>query len=451
MLEISLLNFGFFYLLFSSNQDFYNSVSGALANVQDGLVLPAGGVLLLAFTFFGIMSHKTSFKSSRMLKTFLFFTFFFAAVRATGLLETTVNLEFMNIAMLLYFVQSLPGTRDIGSASKAATLKAYKTANSRYSLAAVATLFFTMFFIAIFFFTFFTITLFFLGGDPTYEAFALHSKFTLNTPSVFFFFITLAIKVGGAPLHLWKLEVFNSMGLPYILYYSLVYLFFFFSILYAVFVKLDLSLCSEVYFFIFTVLTLNFIFIILNTYAVTEIRHFIVLSTLLNSSLFLVSILLLNELDLSFYFLFFFNYSISSFLFFLFLSTGSPGLRFLSDVKSRENLAGNLLTFLLPLVSLSGAAPLFGFLIKLSLLISLVASNYLIFFALATLSIIFTLVFYFQLFKNFFKPADRSFSQATASGSSYLIGAFGVLLALLPGLVLLVSFVFGVNVPFSGL
>lgn len=179
-------------------------------------------------------------------------------------------------------------------------------------------------------------------------------------------------------------------------------------------------------------LLLNLLFIIANTYAVVEVRHFVVLSTLLNSTFFIFSILLIFETGVNFYALFFLNYLLTSLLFFIFFLNSGATLKFVSRVRGLSNRYVNFFFFLAPIAALSGAAPLFGFSIKLLLLVSCVGNQYSAIFTLVILSIIFTLTFYFQVFKNFFFTSSQSPSSIGSSVTSYAITLVSIVVLAAP-------------------
>lgn len=124
------------------------------------------------------------------------------SLAAASLLDSVITLEFMNVAMLLYFLQSLGAVRPIKLVRESPSSSAYEASSTKYSLQAAATLFFTMFFIAIFFFTFVSLTLFLVFGESSYSSLAYLRPMLPRDPYFFFFFVLLLLKVGGAPLHL---------------------------------------------------------------------------------------------------------------------------------------------------------------------------------------------------------------------------------------------------------
>lgn len=193
------------------------------------------------------------------------------------------------------------------------------------------------------------------------------------------------------------------------------------------------------------ILVLNLVFVMANTYAVVEIRHFVVLSTLLNSSFFILSIFLVLETSLNFYALFFFNYLVTSLLLFAFLTSTAGSLKFVSRVRGLANRYTNVALFLVPVISLSGAAPLLGFSVKLLLLVSCAGGQQSLIFSLLILSILFTLTFYFQLFKNFFFSSNQAPSPAVPSAATYTLVAVSVLVLLAPAALSFVIFSSGAS------
>lgn len=421
------------FLVLSSQQGYASGAYGTGGNLEKVLLLGATLVFLVVYAFSKLVpATHVSYSAPSLLKVCSFVFFLSVSLSASSLLDATVILEFMNVAMLLYFLQSLGAVRPSKEVSAGGFSSSYDSSRAKYGLNATATIFFTMFFIAIFFFTFLTLMLFLTFGEADYYAIARFSTMGNLGSHFFFFFIVLALKIGGAPLHLWKLEAFSSLGFGYLLYYSVVYLFFFFSILYSLFIKLNFYFAPEFLTLGCLVLLSNLVFVALNTYAVVEVRHFVVLSTLLNSTFFLLSIFLVFETGVNFYVLFFANYVVTSLLLFVFFTFGSTPVKFTSRLRASGNTSVNNFLLILPLVSLSGAAPMVGFLIKLMLLVSCAGKQYSLLFTLIIFSIILTLTFYFQIFKNFFFPSDLGTRALGSPAAAYLLATAAVVLAVAP-------------------
>ena len=176
------------------------------------------------------------------------------------------------------------------------------------------------------------------------------------------------------------------------------FFFFFFFFIYNFNFNFFLKAAPAVQF----VIVINILFIVLNTNTVFDIKHFIILSTLINSSFFLLSIFLYKELSVFYFFLFFFNYLITSFSILIYLYFYSKDFKNISNLKKKNNIYVSNFFFFIPVLSLSGVAPTVGFLSKFLFVINVWSLNYLFIALLIVFSIVFSTIFYFQVFKNYF-------------------------------------------------
>jgi len=189
---------------------------------------------------------------------------------------------------------------------------------------------------------------------------------------------------------------------------------------------------------LFFILLFNTIFIIFNTLSVLDIRHFLILSTLINSSLFILSLIFLKEATLNFFLAFFFNYILTSFLLFIYLDFFNKNLLYISDLVEGLNTWTLFFFFIFPLLSLSGAAPSLGFFFKFFFLVNSWAYSNFFIFSLIVFSLVYTIVFYFQFFKNiifshvkittFNKIGYKNFWKKFKSQNFFFFLFFGLLL-----------------------
>ena len=237
---------------------------------------------------------------------------------------------------------------------------------------------------------------------------------------IFLFLFVLFVKLAGAPFHFWKFEVFNNLGYFQIFYYSVFYIFFFFYILIFFVYSFNFNFFLKAPAIMQTILLFNFFFIIFNVNTVFDVRHFIILSTLLNSSFFLLSIFLAKGLSYFYFFIFFFNYVLTSVGVLGYLYYYGKDFKSISCIRKTDNPATFKFLFFIPMMSLSGIAPTLGFLIKFFFLINVWSLNFIFLNIFIVLSIIFSTVFYFQVFKNFFLIGESSvrtfFFKKTDSG-----------------------------------
>ena len=152
-----------------------------------------------------------------------------------------------------------------------------------------------------------------------------------------------------------------------------------------------LLLCSFIFYNLF------FCFFHINT--ALNIRQFLVLSALLNLNLALLSLLLSLECSQPFFLFFVTSYVVLAFTFYFYFIISNSGARYFSNLVGSWNNTFYYFFFLLPLLSLSGGAPSLAFFYKLNFLLTNLQEDRLILICLYILSIIVSVVFYFQLFK----------------------------------------------------
>lgn len=203
ILEFFFINLFMLSLSAASQQGYATSAAGQWGDLERWLLSYATFVFFILCTFAKVAPAGKLFSSAPIffkLASFLFF--FIVSVAATSMLDAVITLEFMNIAMLLYFLQSVGTSGALNRLGKTHLSSSYDASSSKYTLQAAATLFFTMFFIAIFFFTFVSLTLFLTFGESSYAALGYFRTMLSQEPYFFLFFVLLLLKVGGAPLHL---------------------------------------------------------------------------------------------------------------------------------------------------------------------------------------------------------------------------------------------------------
>jgi formate hydrogenlyase subunit 3/multisubunit Na+/H+ antiporter MnhD subunit len=103
-----------------------------------------------------------------------------------------------------------------------------------------------------------------------------------------------------------------------------------------------------------------------------------------------------------FFILIFLNYIVASVSLFIFFNLVSGSNKFIGAVRGGLNPVYSWVLFILPLLSLAGAAPSLGFLIKFLLVLAGYSLDQIIVFSVLAAVILFSMVFYFQFFKNFF-------------------------------------------------
>ena len=178
------------FLVLSSQQGYASGVYGTGGNLEKVLLVGATLVFLVVYSFSKLVpATHVSYSAPSLLKICSFVFFLSVSLSASSLLDATVILEFMNVAMLLYFLQALGAVRPSKEVSAGGFSSSYDSSRAKYGLNAAATIFFTMFFIAIFFFTFLTLMLFLTFGEADYSAVARFSTMGNLGPHFFFFLL----------------------------------------------------------------------------------------------------------------------------------------------------------------------------------------------------------------------------------------------------------------------
>jgi NADH:ubiquinone oxidoreductase subunit 2 (subunit N) len=363
---------------------------------------------LLNFFIFFLFLKSTRFKNylrnSQFLYSIIFFFFFcFFLVLTASSLDSLILFEFLTLCVLLYMAASST-TAGVSTGSATSNVGVNIKFNSiSYVSNSFLNFFFFMFIFGVLFFFFFILFLMYFLCISRYNTLTLVlPMYKLSAFFVTFFLIVLVLKLASAPLHFWKFEVFNNTGYFQIFYYSVFYIFFFFFIFFFFIYNFNFNFFLKAAPAVQFVIVINILFIVLNTNTVFDIKHFIILSTLINSSFFLLSIFLYKELSVFYFFLFFFNYLITSFSILIYLYFYSKDFKNISNLKKKNNIYVSNFFFFIPVLSLSGVAPTVGFLSKFLFVINVWSLNYLFIVLLIVFSIVFSTIFYFQVFKNYF-------------------------------------------------
>lgn len=233
------------------------------------------------------------------------------------------------------------------------------------------------------------------------------------------------------------MELFSSAKYVYLFFFSTLYLFIFLFIVVGLFKNFFFFFYNST--FVNFIVFFNFLFLMFNFSTILDLRHFLVVSTLLNSSVFILSISLTASLGLHTFFFLYFNYAVSSTLVFIFIILSQGDASFVSSLRRKDNNTLNFVYFLIPLLSMSGVAPSVGFFSKFYFLVGVWSCDSLLLFSMLSFLIVFSVVFYFQVFKNFFFVEFRGqarlkseFTDGVFSGGVSLVLTFlGVSLLLL--------------------
>ena len=373
-----------------------SAIDGALANST--LIFFFAGTLVLFMELFKASAFKQQL-GSLLLFVFVFlflffFTFFFTI---TNHFELICIFEYVNALLVLYILISTTCLKPTLDLFKSSLGKNTKFLTPYFFLPALINYFFLIFIISIFLFYFYIYLLLDLSFTSSFAV----TGIVVKTPKFFvFFLIFLVFKLGVAPLHFWKLEIFESFRLVHFSFFSTVY--FVFSLIFFEFVssKMYLFSCNSAFSLLCLFVLYNLYFCFLHVNTALNIRQFLVLSALLNLNLALISLLLNVGSTQPFFLFFVLSYVILAFIFYFYFVANNNSARYFSNLGSPHNKIFFYFFFLLPLLSLGGGAPSLAFFYKLSFLLTNLQEDSYLLLSLYILSIVVSVVFYFQLFKS---------------------------------------------------
>lgn len=398
-----LLLFIIFTLLLISQQPalgFDGLLSSAVDNslASSTLIFFFAGSIVTLLELFKASAFKQQLNSLLFFVfIFLFFFFFLFFFTLTNHFELICIFEYTNALLILYILISTTSLKPTLDLFKSSLGKNTKYLTTYFFLPALLNYFFLIFIISIFLFYFYIYLLLDLSFTSSFAV----TNIVLKTPKFFLFFlIFLVFKLGVAPLHFWKLEIFESFRLVHFSFFSTIY--FLFSLIFFEFIssKMHILSCSSSFNLLcfFVLYNLYFCFLHLNT--ALNIRQFLVLSALLNLNLALLSLLLNVECPQPFFLFFVLSYVVLAFVFYFYFVANNSSARYFSNLGTPLNKTLSYIFFLLPLLSLGGGAPSLAFFYKLSFLLTNLQEDNFFLFSLYILSIAVSVVFYFQLFKS---------------------------------------------------
>lgn len=444
--NVFLLNFFFFGVCLLSYKD-YSDVSSAGPLLDSRLLkifVLSASVLTPMYLLFlkSVNVYKYYYNVNFWVSILVFFFFCVLACSLPYVADNLIFLEFLNMGLLLFLVSSL-GSQSLGSHSFKNNQGFNVNYNSPFYFSfSILNFIFSMFFVSLFFFLFFLYFFYFTFGTNSYSSFNYLLKyFNSESNLLIFFFFLLMFKLGGAPFFIWKVELFDSLSMLHVLFYSIVYLFYLFFFFFTIFTKFSVYFYFTKNSFLYPILLFNLVFLVSATNGVSTVRQFVVISTLINSIFFFLSIVSTPDANLNFFFIFFFNYAVTSFNIFFFLTVFKPGTVHIFEVQKLRNNWVNFFYFGAPLISMAGVAPTLGFIFKFIFIVSQGSHNNLPVLVMLSFLIIYTSVFYFQFFKNFFFYKKKNFKNATVKSPLVLNENYFLvyLLATIFGLSMLLS------------
>ena len=408
--KVFLLFVVFLFFLFSSQH-----VLGLETLLSSSFELSLISINLIFFFFFLVIiflellrlsSFRNQLNSLLMFVFLFFFSFFFMLFFSiVNHFELLCIFEYINALLVLYILISTPTLKPTLDVFKSSLGKNTKFLTSYFFLPALINYFFLLFIISIFLFYFYVYVLMDLSFVSNFSDLAV----SLKSPTTFiFFFIFLVFKLGVAPLHFWKLEIFESFRLVHFSFFSTLY--FVFSLFFFEFIlsKMALLSCKSSFSALSLFIFYNIFFCFFHINTALNIRQFLVLSALLNLNLALLSLLLSAESTQPFFLFFVSSYAVLAFIFYFYFLLNNSKARFFSNLGNALNKTLFYFFFLLPLFSLGGVAPSLSFFYKLSFLLTNLQEESIFLLTLYILSIIVSVIFYLQLFKTSTKSHKTS-------------------------------------------
>ena len=220
-----------FFLLFYSFLSF-SAVPGLNAPLFTSLSLLRASAattsffLLFFFFFLFICLFKYSAFSSQLSSLFLFIfmlllTVFFVCIFSfTNHFELLCVFEYLNALIVLYILVSVPTLRPGVHLFRTSFSYNVKFLSSYFFIPAILNYFFLLFIISICLFFFY---LYFLSDVLFQMSFSGLALVPIKSGFSFFFFFFLLLKLGIAPFHFWKLEIFESFSLTHFSFFSTIY------------------------------------------------------------------------------------------------------------------------------------------------------------------------------------------------------------------------------------
>ena len=262
---------------------------------------------------------------------FYFFLFFFIF---NNHFELICLLEYLNTITLLYILLTTPKlgfTKFISSRNLSLN---FRYSSFYYFLPSTLNYFFLVFFVSIIVFFLYVYLLLSLNFVIGFDFIVFFRDYRLL---VLFFLFFLILKLGAAPLHFWKLEIFESYRLPQLVFYSTIYVFVFFFIFELVIFRMGLLSSGYGHSCFSFFIILNLFFIVFNINTILTLRQLFVLSSLLNMNLALLSLVFSFRHHSCFFFLFNLLYIFSIFIFYSFFILFSANNRFTSKISTSRN------------------------------------------------------------------------------------------------------------------
>ena len=380
------------------NEHLFTSLS-----LQRAMAATTSFYLLFFFFFLFISLFKYSSFLSQLSSLFLFLfmlllTVFFVCIFSfTNHFELLCVFEYLNALIVLYILVSVPTLKPSVHLFRAPLSHNVRFLSSYFFIPAILNYFFLLFIVSICLFFFY---LYFLSDLLFQMSFSGLGLVPVKTGFSLFLFLFLLLKLGVAPFHFWKLEIFESFNLTHFSFFSTVYFFISLLTFQVILLQIPLFGSKSVFYLLCSVILYNLVFCTASINSVLNLRQFLVLSALLNLNLVLLSTVLSQEGSQPFFFLFTVSYVFLAFIFYFFFNVTASNAKFFSTLDLPQNGITKYLLFTLPLISLAGVAPSLGFFIKLSFLLANLHNETLLIIFFYILTIVVSVVFYFQLFKT---------------------------------------------------
>ena len=305
-----------------------SSVDVALAHAP--LIIVFSGFVILFLELLSSSHFKAQLSSLLLFVFLVFFVFFFCFFfTVTNHFELLCIFEYTNALLVLYILITTPSLKPNLDLFKSSLGKNTKFLTSYFFLPALLNYFFLLFIISIFLFYFYIYLIVDLSFSMGFTSMAISNKSSVFTT---FFLAFLLFKLGIAPLHFWKLEIFESFRLVHFSFFSTIY--FLFSLVFFDFISSRMSLLagSSTFLLLCSFIFYNLFFCFFHINTALNIRQFLVLSALLNLNLALLSLLLSLECSQPFFLFFVTSYVVLAFTFYFYFIISNSGARYFSNL-----------------------------------------------------------------------------------------------------------------------
>lgn len=297
-----LVSFFFFFVFFFSFRYYEYSFWWNHFTIINSLINNMNISLFFFFiTFFLVFNLNNFFylKLEYLYSIFLLLIFSLYLFLVNNYYSFIFLIETMSITILLKFVSSkIWNNNNLKSSLNKITLK-HIDSNKKY-LNVLFFHFWSSFFSTIFLFLFFFYLIYNYSTTEwiflNYFFFIKNSFFNFNCFNnliFFFFLISFLLKLGITPFHLYKIEIYKGLPFISIYFYTTVFFFFYFNFFFYLIYVYFYSFTGNLYIFTMLISIISLIYVLTQMFELNFSKSFFAYSTILNSLLFFLFILLI--------------------------------------------------------------------------------------------------------------------------------------------------------------